>query len=93
MPHGGHVPCLGQLRWLALAKPVWGFLADRIDHRIAVSEQSRETATRHHGGEYELIPNGVLIPEQAEPGGREHRIVFACGTSPEGLAGAAARVA
>jgi phosphatidyl-myo-inositol alpha-mannosyltransferase len=67
----------GQLRWLSLAKPVWGFLADRIDYRIAVSEQSREAATRHHGGEYELIPNGVLIPERAEPGGREHRIVFA----------------
>ena len=67
----------GQLRWLSLAKPVWGFLADRIDHRIAVSEQSRETATRHHGGEYELIPNGVLIPERAEPSGRDHRIVFA----------------
>ena len=67
----------GQLRWLSLANPVWGFLLDRIDHRIAVSEQSRETATRHYGGEYELIPNGVLIPEQAEPGGREHRIVFA----------------
>jgi phosphatidylinositol alpha-mannosyltransferase len=67
----------GQLRWLSLAKPVWGFLADRIDYRIAVSEQSRETATRHHGGEYELIANGVLIPERAEPGRREHRIVFA----------------
>ena len=66
----------GQLRWLSLAQPVWGFLVDRIDHRIAVSEQSAEAATRHHGGEYELIPNGVLIPDRAEPGGREHRIVF-----------------
>jgi phosphatidyl-myo-inositol alpha-mannosyltransferase len=66
----------GQLRWLSLAKPVWGFLVDRIDHRIAVSEQSAEAATRHHGGEYELIPNGVLIPDRAEPGGCEHRIVF-----------------
>ena len=67
----------GQLRWLSLAQPVWGFLVDRIDHRIAVSEQSAEAATRHHGGEYELIPNGVLIPDRAEPGGREHRIIFA----------------
>jgi phosphatidylinositol alpha-mannosyltransferase len=67
----------GQLRWLSVAKPFWGFLSDRIDYRIAVSEQSREAATRHHGGEYELIPNGVLIPDRAEPGGREHRIVFA----------------
>src|SRR5262249_21439373 len=28
-------------------------------------------------GDYEIIPNGVLIPEQADPGGRENRIVFA----------------
>ena len=27
-------------------------------------------------GQFEVIPNGVLIPEHAEPGGREHRIVF-----------------
>ena len=67
----------GSLRWLELAKPVWGFLIDRIDHRIAVAEPARETATRHHGGEYELIPNGVLIPEEADPAAREHRIVFA----------------
>jgi phosphatidyl-myo-inositol alpha-mannosyltransferase len=67
----------GQLRWLSLAKPAWGFLVDRIDYRIAVSEQAQEAATRHHGGEYELIPNGVLIPDRAEPGGREHRIIFA----------------
>jgi phosphatidylinositol alpha-mannosyltransferase len=67
----------GQLRWLSVAKPFWGLLSDRIDYRIAVSEQSLEAATRHHGGEYELIPNGVLVPDRAEPGGREHRIVFA----------------
>jgi hypothetical protein len=27
-------------------------------------------------GEYEVIPNGVLVPESAPAGGREHRIVF-----------------
>jgi phosphatidylinositol alpha-mannosyltransferase len=67
----------GDLGWMRLAKPVWGFLAERLDHRIAVSEQARETAERWVGGEYEVIPNGVLIPPGAAPGGREHRILFA----------------
>jgi phosphatidyl-myo-inositol alpha-mannosyltransferase len=66
----------GQLRWASLAKPVWGFLLDRIDHRIAVSEPARVSAERHFPGACELIPNGVLIPEQADAAGREHRVVF-----------------
>ena len=55
----------------------WGFLMQRIDHRIAVSEQARISAERWTPGEYEVIPNGVLIPAAADPGGREHAIVFA----------------
>ena len=66
----------GELSWLKLAKPVWGFLLDRVDHRIAVSEPARESAVRYFPGDYELIPNGVLIPEEADPGSREERIVF-----------------
>ncbi|MFL5889991.1 MAG: glycosyltransferase family 4 protein, partial [Solirubrobacteraceae bacterium] len=67
----------GDLGWMRLAKPVWGFLAERIDRRIAVSEQARESAQRWLPGEYEVVPNGVLIPDEADPAGREHRIVFA----------------
>jgi phosphatidylinositol alpha-mannosyltransferase len=67
----------GELSWLRIAKPVWGFLVDRIDHRVAVSEQARESAQRYFPGEYEIVPNGVLIPDEADPGGREHRVVFA----------------
>jgi len=67
----------GELSWLKLAKPVWGFLLDRLDHRIAVSEPARESASRYFPGNYELIPNGVLIPDEADPGGRGPRIVFA----------------
>jgi phosphatidylinositol alpha-mannosyltransferase len=66
----------GELSWLKLCKPVWGFLVDRIDHRIAVSEPARNSAARYFPGDYDLIPNGVLVPESAEPGGREERIVF-----------------
>ena len=67
----------GDLGWMRLAKPVWGFLEERLDRRIAVSEQARASAQRWLPGEYEIVPNGVLVPEAVEPGGREHRIVFA----------------
>ena len=66
----------GGLGWMRYATPLWGFLAERVDHRIAVSEQARDSAARWLPGEYEIIPNGVLIPPQAAPGAREHRIVF-----------------
>jgi phosphatidylinositol alpha-mannosyltransferase len=67
----------GNLGWMRMARPTWGFLADRLDHRIAVSEQARESQQRWLPGDYEIIPNGVLIPPEADAGGREHRIVFA----------------
>jgi phosphatidylinositol alpha-mannosyltransferase len=67
----------GDLGWMRLATPVWGFLEERLDRRIAVSEQARMSAQRWLPGEYEIVPNGVLIPDGAEPGGREHRVVFA----------------
>ena len=57
--------------------PLWGFLIDRIDHRIAVSERARESQSRWLPGDYEVIPNGVLVPPAAPAGDREHRIVFA----------------
>ena len=34
----------GDLGWMRYAKPAWGFLADRLDHRIAVSERALESA-------------------------------------------------
>jgi phosphatidylinositol alpha-mannosyltransferase len=57
--------------------PLWGFLIDRLDHRIVVSERARESQNRWLPGDYEVIPNGVLVPTSAPAGGREHRIVFA----------------
>jgi phosphatidyl-myo-inositol alpha-mannosyltransferase len=67
----------GELGWMRYGEPVWGFLIDRIDHRIAVSERARESQRRWLPGDYDVIPNGVLVPESASPGGREHRVVFA----------------
>ena len=66
----------GGLGWMRVGGPVWGFLMDRIDRRIAVSDAARESASRWLGGEFEVIPNGVLIPEHADAAGREHRVVF-----------------
>jgi phosphatidyl-myo-inositol alpha-mannosyltransferase len=67
----------GELGWMRYGTPVWGFLMDRIDHRIAVSERARESQARWLPGEYEVLPNGVLVPDDAPAGDREHRIVFA----------------
>jgi phosphatidylinositol alpha-mannosyltransferase len=66
----------GDLGWMKLGKPLWGFLADRLDHRIVVSEKGRATWQRWLPADYEIIPNGVLIPPVADPANREHRIVF-----------------
>jgi phosphatidylinositol alpha-mannosyltransferase len=76
-PMVGTFHASGDLGWMKIAMPVWGFLADRIDRRIAVSEMARETAKSWLPGDYEIIPNGVLIPDGADPAKREHRIVFA----------------
>jgi phosphatidylinositol alpha-mannosyltransferase len=67
----------GDLGWMRYGVPVWGFLIERIDHRIAVSERAKVSQERWLPGEYEVIPNGVLVPAAAPAGGREHRIVFA----------------
>jgi phosphatidyl-myo-inositol alpha-mannosyltransferase len=61
---------------MRIAKCMWGFLAERIDRRIAVSEMAASSAARWLGGEYEIVPNGVLVPPDADPGRRENRIVF-----------------
>jgi phosphatidylinositol alpha-mannosyltransferase len=76
-PMVGTFHASGDLGWMKIATPVWGFLMDRIDRRIAVSEMARETASSWLPGDYEIVPNGVLIPAGADAADREHRIVFA----------------
>jgi phosphatidyl-myo-inositol alpha-mannosyltransferase len=67
----------GALGWMKFGKPLFGFLADRLDARIAVSEHAAKTARSWLPGEYEIVPNGVLIPPEADSGGRQHRLLFA----------------
>jgi len=67
----------GELGWMKYGNPLWGFLIERIDHRIAVSERAKESQHVWLPGDYEVIPNGVLVPPEARAGEREHRVVFA----------------
>jgi phosphatidylinositol alpha-mannosyltransferase len=66
----------GELGWMKWGMPMWGFLMRRVDQRIAVSEQARASADRWLGGPWEVIPNGVLIPDHADPANRAHTITF-----------------
>ncbi len=66
----------GDLAWMRPAIAAWGFLADRIDARIAVSRMAAESAARWVGPGFEIIPNGVVVPAHADPGDRGHQIVF-----------------
>lgn len=66
----------GALNWHRVGLPMWGFLMERIDYRIAVSEQARDSVQRWLPAEYDVIPNGVDIPAEADPSGREERVVF-----------------
>ncbi len=66
----------GPLGWMKLGLPMWGFLMDRIDYRIAVSEPARHSVSSWIPGEWEIVPNGTVIPDHADPGDRDHRILF-----------------
>ena len=59
----------------------WGFLMDRSTSGSPSRERARDSADRWLGGPWEVVPNGVLIPDEADPTGREHTVVFAGGTS------------
>jgi phosphatidylinositol alpha-mannosyltransferase len=66
----------GELGWLRAGVRFWGFLIDRIDARIAVSPMAAESAARWLPGDYRVIPNGVLIPPEADPRDRDNHVVF-----------------
>lgn len=63
-------------RWWRWGRLFWHMLPDRIDYRIAVSEQARRAAEPYIGGPFEIIPNGVDLPAAPDPGSRLDRVVF-----------------
>jgi phosphatidylinositol alpha-mannosyltransferase len=75
-PTVGTFHASGPLGWMRLGTPLWGFLAERIDRRIAVSEEARVSAQRWLPGRYEIVPNGVVVPDHADASGRLDRVVF-----------------
>lgn len=75
-PAVGTFHAAGNSSWRPFADALFGFVAERIDLRIAVSNQALRAAAAHTPGEYEVIPNGVELPPEADPAGRENRIVF-----------------
>ena len=67
----------GDLGWMRLVMPVWGFLSDRIDQRIAVSERARASASVAAGrvrGRPERRARSRTAPS---PATASTRIVFA----------------
>jgi phosphatidylinositol alpha-mannosyltransferase len=65
-----------RLAWYPVGKVFWGIVAERIDHRIAVSDSARRTAEPYVGGPFEIIPNGIDLPSKADPGARNGDVVF-----------------
>ena len=90
-----HLPCLGQSRLDARsACRSGGYLLDRLDARIAVSEQARASIARWTPAHYEIVPNGILIPERVDAEERENEDhLHRPARSAQGSADAAARLA
>jgi phosphatidylinositol alpha-mannosyltransferase len=66
----------GHSRWRGFGFRLWGFLLDRIDVRIAVSDAAAATARTYLPGEYRLIPNGVRLPPTVALDGRGQQALF-----------------
>ena len=67
----------GDLGWMRLGMPGWGFLMDRVDQRIAVSERARASADSWLGGPVGGRPERRPDPGPGGPCRREHTVVFA----------------
>ncbi len=77
VPLVGTFHASGALPLLGLARTLYGNLLERLDARIAVSQVARESAARFFPGDYEIIPNGTMLPPEAGPGHRSNQVVFA----------------
>jgi phosphatidylinositol alpha-mannosyltransferase len=65
-----------RLGWYPLGRSLSGVLAGRIDHRIAVSDAARRAAEPYVGEPIEIVPNGIDLPAEFDPGGRNGNVVF-----------------
>jgi phosphatidylinositol alpha-mannosyltransferase len=65
-----------RLGWYAVGGKLWGGLSDRIDYRIAVSAAARRGAETHVGSPFDILPNGISLPDEFDPDGRNGNVVF-----------------
>lgn len=63
-------------RWWAWGRRFWPVLLDRMDYKLAVSEQARRAAEPYLGGPFEIVPNGVTMPDEVDLYDRERHVVF-----------------
>jgi phosphatidylinositol alpha-mannosyltransferase len=63
-------------RMYAWGRRLWHVLASRIDYRIAVSDRARAASEPNIGGPFEILPNGVVLPDDPDPEGRESHVAF-----------------
>ena len=67
----------GDLGWMRFAPPVWGFLEERLDRRIAVSGAGARVGAAVAARRVRDRPERRADSRGVEPSGREHRVVFA----------------
>lgn len=71
-----------------LTRPL-AWMADHLDHRVAVSKDAKALVQGYLGGEYEVLYNGVEVerfasmPPWPDRGGPRGRVVFFCGRHEE----------
>src|SRR5215216_5287659 len=66
----------GRLGWYPMGKAFWGLAAQRIDFRIAVSEAARRAAEPYLGGPFDVLPNGIVLPQHFTAKNRDGNVVF-----------------
>ena len=77
LPGRGDVPRVGDARLDEGRHAALGLPARPRSTRASRSPRRRaQSAQRTRPATYEIIPNGVLVPPEADPGGRDHTVLF-----------------
>jgi len=66
-PMVGTFHASGEVAWYRRVKKGVEWLGTHLDHRVAVSESARDMATRHIGGSFEILYNGIDIATYRRP--------------------------
>ena len=66
-PMVGTFHASGEVAWYRRVKKGVEWLGTHLDHRVAVSESARDMATRHIGGSFEILYNGIDVATYRRP--------------------------